>query len=199
MRAFLFVAIASCAAIGTSGGIGYPQENTSPKGGESRKWFCTVEKAAGVMPAKRDAKGSTATAINFNERHKKFILTIKHIVRSQLEREMCRANLAYWMPILAAKGTFDETDHPNLGNTGGDIGKFSDYRYNIGKNCFASDEATLKFFDREGANTLVSYDFLSEEFVGLPGNWLKLYADEFEAGETLDAGPVVFTGKCERI
>ena len=102
------------------------------------------------------------------------------------------------MPILSEKGTFDPSDEPNF-NTGGDIKKFYDYRANIGPHCFSSSQATIKFFDRDDASTLVSYDFLPTEFVGLPGQWLKLYADKFEVGEPLDLGPVVFTGKCERI
>ena len=174
-------ASASCA--------GYAQNAAASNDVKSRKWICVLEKAAGVMHP--GTKEETPGAINFEERHKKFVLTIKPIVRSQTYRDICRASLSHWMPILFEKGTFDPSERPFTGG--------SDYRHNIGPHCFASDEATIKFFDRAYANTLVSYDFLPTEFEGLPGNWLKLYADKFEAGESLDLGPVVFTGKCERI
>jgi hypothetical protein len=109
---------------------------------------------------------------------------------------MCRSNLEYWMAILAEKGTFDPSDKPNFS----DIKKFRDYRGNIRPFCFASNEATIKFFDRDFPSRLVDYDFLTDRFGGsLPGEWLELRGNNFEAGELLDAGPVVFAGKCERI
>jgi hypothetical protein len=83
---------------------------------------------------------------------------------------------------------------------GSDMSKFYDLRSNLGPNCFASEEATIKFFDKDQSDRLVSYDFLPDEFVGLPGNWIAIHPNnEFHAGETLDYGPVVFTGKCERL
>jgi hypothetical protein len=80
-----------------------------------------------------------------------------------------------------------------------DKGNFWDYRINMGPHCFASNEATLKYFDQTTAETLVNYDLFPEMFEGLPGNWLIMRRDEFQAGEMLDAGPVVHAGKCERI
>jgi hypothetical protein len=61
-------------------------------------------------------------------------------------------------------------------------------------------EATIKFFDGEGFSNLVSYDNLPNWFVGIPSSWLRLFGNnKFEAGEPLDAGPVVLTGTCQRI
>jgi len=103
------------------------------------------------------------------------------------------------MPVLFEKGTFGSSDVPHL-DSGGDIKKFEDFRWNIGRNCFASNEATIKFFDRDLPDTLISYDLFPNEFEGLPGQWLALYDNNtFEAGERIDAGPVVFTGRCEQI
>jgi hypothetical protein len=199
MKAFLcMIRFTSCVVLASFNSNGDAQNAAQSDDVHVRKLICVLEKAAGVLYANSDAEEPTGKAINFEERHKRFVLTIKQIVRSQERREMCRANLAHWMPMLFEKGTFDPTDKPNF-NTGGDIRKFSDFRANIGPNCFASNEATIKFFDRDHASTLVSYDFLPTEFEGLPGQWLKLYADKFEAGESLDLGPVVFTGQCERI
>ena len=198
MKVFLAIAFTSCAVFALIPCNGNAQNAERLSDVQSRKWICVLENAAGVVYANSGAKEPTPRSINFEERHKKFVLTIKQIVRSQEERDMCRSTLVHWMPILSEKGTFDPSDVPNF-NTGGDINKFTDFRGNIGPHCFASNEATIKFFDRDRASTLVSYDIFEQEFVGLPGEWLKLYADKFEAGEPLDLGPVVFTGKCERI
>jgi hypothetical protein len=161
------------------------------------KSICVVEKAAGVL-ANSQSKETSAKAIRFEERHNHFVVTIKPIVRSQEQRDFCLASLSHWTPILAEKGTFDPSDHPR--STGGDIKKFYDYRANLGPNCFASSEAKVKFFDRESESRLVSYDFLPTEFESvIPGNWLRMYGVNFEAGETIDSGPVVFTGTCSRI
>jgi hypothetical protein len=193
-KAFLTITFASFAMSCAS----YGQNAAASIDVQSRKWICVLEKAAGVMYANPGAKEATPGAINFEERHKKFVLTIKPIVRSQYDRDLCRFSLSHWMPILAEKGTFDPSDQPR--STGGDISKFYDYRINIGPDCFASDEATVKFFDRNRASRLVNYDFAPHEFVSGPGEWLELYADNtFHAGARLDLGPVVFTGKCERI
>jgi hypothetical protein len=142
---------------------------------QSRKWLCVLEKAAGVMYNHGNPRGE---AVNFEDGHKKFILTIKRIVRSQESRDLCLSTVAYWTSILSEKGTFSPSDKPSFGN-GGDnyqdiIKRFHDYRYNIGPRCFASDEATVKFFDRDHADTLVSYDFLPQQFAGfLPGQWRR--------------------------
>ena len=164
---------------------------------QTTKSICIVEKAAGVL-ANSQSKETSANAIRFEERHNHFVVTIKPIVRSQEQRDFCLASLSHWTPILAEKGTFDPSDHPR--SAGGDIKKFYDYRANIGPNCFASSEAKVKFFDRESESRLVSYDFLPTEFESvIPGNWLRMYGVNFEAGETIDSGPVVFTGTCSRI
>ena len=187
-KAFLTITFASFAMSCAS----YGQNVAASTDVQSRKWICVLEKAAGVMYANPGAKEATPGAINFEERHKKFVLTIKPIVRSQNGLDLCRASLSHWMPILFEKGTFDPSERPFTGG--------SDYRINIGPHCFASDEATVKFFDRDHASTLVNYNFAPHEFVSGPGAWLELYADNtFQAGERLDLGPVVFTGKCERI
>lgn len=188
MRASVAIALASCVLLG---GSGLGQDSLAP-----RKLLCIIEKAAGVI-YDDGAKAATPRAINFEEQHKRFVVTIRRIVRDQMHRDMCRANLAYWMPLLAEKGTFDPSDQPSLVGSA-DINKFKEYRYNIGR-CFASDEATIKFFDRDYESRLASYDFRPQMFAGLPGEWLELRADNFEAGERLDAGPVVFTGKCQQI
>jgi hypothetical protein len=198
MKAFLSAASSFCAIYALIISNGNAQTAQKPDGIENQKWICVLEQAAGVMYTNRDAKEPTARSVNFEDKHKKFLLTIKQIVRTQQEREMCRANIAYWMPKLLENGTFEPSDRPNF-NSGGDIRKFIDFRANIGPHCFASNEASMKFFDRNEPSTLVSYDFLPTEFEGLPGQWLKLHGSRFEAGELLDLGPVVFTGTCERI
>lgn len=186
------LAFATCAVLASS------HTNAQRADDQLGKFICVLEKAAGVLYANSDAKEPIPGPINFEERHKKFVLTIKRIVRSQQVREMCRSNLAFWMPLLSEKGTFDPSIRPDFSFRSGN---FSDFRTNIGRHCFSTDEATIKFFDRDFASTLESYDFPSpRHFVGLPGEWLKLYTGgKFEAGEALDLGPVVFTGTCEPI
>ena len=193
MREFLVIALTSCAMFGSSvAGIG--QETGArvtlpilpPLSG---KWICVIEKAAGVLYGE-GAKESTPQAVKFQEQNRRFVLTIRRIVRDQFERDFCRATLSHWMPILAEKGNFDPSDkEPRDGYD----------RFGIGPRCFASDEAVVKFFDRDHPDTLVRYDFWHQQWMGLPGQWLKFYANKFEAGETVDLGPVVFTGSCERI
>jgi hypothetical protein len=196
MKALLALAFTAYALSASAPSTTYAQQTATANDAQSGKWLCIIEKAAGVLYASQDAKEPTPRARNFEERHKKFVLTIKPIVRPKESREFCRSSLSHWMPILSEKGAFDPSDKPN---PSADMSKFYDYRYNIGPHCFASDEATIKFFDRDYANRLVSYDFLPQHFEGLPGNWLAMYGDNFQAGETLDFGPVVFTGKCEQI
>jgi hypothetical protein len=191
MKVFLAIAFTSCAVFALTPCNGNAQNAERANDVQSRKLICVIENAAGVLYANSDAKEPTPKAINFEERHKKFVLTIKRIVRSRDRRDMCSSILAYWMPILSEKGTFDPSDMTT---------KTPDFRFNIGPHCFASNEATIKFFDRDHASTLVSYDFPPGDwFVGLPSEWLILFGDKFQAGELLDLGPVVFTGKCERI
>jgi hypothetical protein len=103
----------------------------------------------------------------------------------------------YGMPKLLEKGSFEDSDTKFY--TGGDNQKIHRFSFQYWTQCFASNEASIKFFDRDVADKLVSSDFLPTEFEGLPGQWLKFYAGKFEAGESLDIGPVVFTGSCERI
>ena len=178
MKAFLTIAFTSCAVFALATCNGNAQNAERANDVQSRKWICVIENAAGVVYANSAAKEPAPKAIKFEERHKKFVLTIKRIVRSREERDMCRSNLAHWMPILSEKGTFDPSDIPNF-NTGGDINKFTDFRFNIGPHCFASNEATIKFFDRDRASTLVSYDFPPGDwFVGLPSEWLILFGDK---------------------
>lgn len=157
----------------------------------SSKSLCIIEKAGGVLFNKQE-NGLVSTAVKFDEKHRHFILTIKPIVRDEFQREWCRKTLAHWSPILAERGTFEADEEWS--------GRPYDIRNNIGR-CFASNEASIKFFDRDYENKLVDYDFPENEFVGLAGNWFKKlkYKDRFEAGESLDNGPVVFTGTCKSI
>jgi hypothetical protein len=196
MKAFLTVALTCCAMFGSVARTGHAQQTTASNNDHSQRWFCTIEKAAGVLYANSHANEPTPKAINFEERHKKFVLAIKPIVRPQMYRDLCRSTLDHWMPILSETGTFDPSDKPKWS---GDTKSWYDWRANIGPHCFASNEATVKFFDRDRAETLVSYDFLPQMFEGLPGEWLEMRGNDFEAGERLDYGPIVFTGKCERI
>jgi hypothetical protein len=197
MKAFVAISFASFTVFALAPGNGDAQAVAGSNDVQSQKLICVLDKAAGVKYASNGATEQTAGAITFIEGHKKFVLTIKRIFRSQYERDLCRQNLAYWMPILSEKGTFDSSSPPFYMLGVG--GKFFDYRFNIGNNCFASNEATIKFFDRDSAQRLVSYDLQPMTFTGLPGEWLELDGNNFEAGERLDLGPVVFTGKCERI
>ena len=192
MRASITIALISCLL---SGGTSHAQESSAP-----RKLLCIIEKAAGVIYQNPDAKESTPTAINFEEQHKRFTVTIEQIVRDQEQRERCQSNLKYWLPILSQKGRFGDSDKPDFSTNGHD-NKFTDYRVNIGPSCFASDRATIKFFDRQKAETLETYDMTTHEFTTpvVGGEWFAVFGDNFEAGERLDAGPVVFTGKCQRI
>jgi hypothetical protein len=197
MKTFLAVSFSFCALFALPPCKGNAQVGATSNDVPSRKWICVLDKAAGVTYNNNGQP--TAGAARFEERHNKFVLTIKRVVRPQDIRERCLSNLAYWTKILSDKGTFSPSDEPNFQNNGADNKRFRDYRGNIGPWCFASDEATIKFFDRDHANTLVSYDTAPDEFVGLPGEWLRFHANKFEAGESLDLGPVVFTGQCERI
>jgi hypothetical protein len=142
MKAFLNVASTFCTIYALIVSNGNARAAQKPDGAENQKWICVLEQAAGVMYANRDAKEPTARAVNFEEKHKKFVLTIKQIVRTQQQREMCRANIAYRMPKLLESGTFEPSDRPNF-NTGGDIKKFTDFRANISPHCFASNEASI--------------------------------------------------------
>jgi hypothetical protein len=201
MTASLTIALISCAIFGLAVCVGHAEEATASNNSQSQRSLCVIEKAAGVVYPSGDAKEAIPEAISFEEQHKRFVLTVKRIVRSQLKRDMCRWSLSYWMPILSATGTFPLPESP-VGGSSGDPekgGTWYDTRYNIGRNCFASQQATIKFFDRTSESSLVSYDFLQQQFEGLPGDWLRLRGDNFEAGENLDAGPVIFTGKCQRI
>lgn len=153
------------------------------------KSLCFIEKAAGILFDER-AKDHVPKAVRFEDKHNHFILSIKPIIRSEGQREWCLKTLEHWMPILAKQGTFD----PDPGWSG----KPYDLRHNIGR-CFSSSEATIKFFDRDSEEKMESYDFQPMEFTGLAGNWIKKKGDRFEAGSTLDAGPVVFSGTCKSI
>jgi hypothetical protein len=153
------------------------------------KSLCIIEKAAGVLLDER-SDTTVPKAVRFDERHNHFILTIKRIVRSESQREWCLKTLAHWTPILRERGTFEPDDKWS--------GRPYDLRSNIGR-CFASNEATIKYFDRNGEEKMESHDFLPMEFVGLAGNWLKKIGDRFQAGSTLDSGPVVFSGTCKAI
>jgi hypothetical protein len=190
MRLFLGLVVAASP-------LAWSPSFSQQNGTQTTKSICIIEKAAGVL-GNKDSKETSAKAVKFDERHSHFVLTVKPIVRDQMQREFCLASLSHWTPILAEKGTFDPSDQPM--SAGGDIKKFYDYRANLGPNCFASSEAKVKFFDRESESRLVSYDFLPTEFESvIPGNWLRMYGDNFEAGETLDSGPIVFTGTCSRV
>jgi hypothetical protein len=149
MKNFVAIAFASFVLIASapSNGVG---QATFSKDDQAHKWICILEKAAGVMYADSGAKEPVGKAVNFDERHKKFVLSIKRIVRSEEERDKCRSSLAHWSPILTEKGKFDPSDEPNFGALGPRT--FYDFRANLGPRCFASDEATIKFFDRDQAN-----------------------------------------------
>jgi hypothetical protein len=153
------------------------------------KSLCLIEKAAGVMFDKA-SKTSVPKAIRFEEAHSHFVVTIKPIVRSKEQRDWCLLALSHWMPILAERGTFDPD--PQM------FGRPYDLRANIGR-CFASNEAALKFFDRKDDDKLIGYDYPDTDFVGLAGSWFKKFGDTFEAGESLDGGPVVYSGTCKSI
>ncbi len=163
----------------------------------SGRWDCIIEKAAGVTIPPR-AKDQIPRAINFEERHKHFVLSISAALH---DKAFCRQTLAHWMPILERDGKFDPNGAPFAGSTGSDPKKMYDMRRNVGPQCFSSLSATMQFFDRDHPNQLVSYDFWPNEFEGQPGEWLKFYEGRraFEAGEPLDAGPVVYTGSCVRL
>jgi hypothetical protein len=109
MKAFLAIAFTSLAMSASAPCAGYAQNAAASNDVKSRKWICTLEKAAGIY-TDPGAKEATPGAINFDERHKKFILTIKPIVRPQDIRDWCRSTLSHWMPILFEKGTFDPSD-----------------------------------------------------------------------------------------
>ena len=187
MKSLLSVSAFASFAVLATASYGNAQ-NATDYDGQIGKFICFAE----------NAKTPTPRVMNFEERHRRFVLTIKRIVRPQLMPEMCFSNLAYWMPFLSEKGTFDPSIKPYV-NTG-DIKTFSDFRANIVRNCLSSYEATIKFFDRDYAIPLVSYEWSPTEFVGITeGVWLRFHAGRFQAGESWDFGPVVFTGHCARL
>jgi len=180
MKTDFIVASTACAVLALFPSNGHAQYGDKDL---TSKWLCVVERAVGLG----------WSPINSEERHKPFVLTIKRIVRSGLQRTMCRDNINYWLEPLLKAGTFDASG--GFPKRTGD--NFVDWRANIGPHCFASNEATNKFFDEDRARTLVGYDFEPHWFEGQPGNWLDIREDgTFHAGERL--GPVVFRGKCER-
>jgi hypothetical protein len=106
MREFLVIALTSCdmfgssvPAIGQETGARVTLPILPPLSG---KWTCVIEKAAGVL-YREGAKESTPQAVKFQEQNRRFVLTIRRIVRDQFERDYCRATLSHWMPILAEK------------------------------------------------------------------------------------------------
>ena len=163
----------------------------------SGKWDCLTEKSAGVMSS-TDGSRQTAEAITFNEKHKHFVLSISPAPH---DKNWCRQTLNHWTPILERDGKFNLDDKPFAGSSSSDPSKMYDMRRNIGPHCFSSLNATIKFFDRDHETHLVSYDYYPNDFEGSPGNWLSFYEGprSFQAGETIDAGPVVYTGICERL
>jgi hypothetical protein len=166
----------------------------------SGTWACVVEQTAGITFSERSEQG-TAHAIDFGSSHKHFLLKVAVVERTDFQRQFCRQTLEHWSPILQREGHFDPTDKPFTGASGHDASKMYDMRSNIGPNCFATMKATVKFFGHDFAASLFSYDFIPNEFQGvLPGQWLALYSDgkRFRMGETLDAGPIVTAGVCER-
>lgn len=166
-----------------------PPNRAQEKDVGSSKSICVIEHAAGVLMDEH-GKEMVSKAIRFDEKHNHFVVVVKPKVRSKQEREWCLSTLSHWTPMLAERGTFD--DDPGFS------GKPYDLRLNIG-HCFASREATIKFFDRDHDSKLDGHDFMTATFVGLAGNWFKARGNNFEAGETLDDGPVVFTGTCKPI
>jgi hypothetical protein len=197
MRPAIAIVMLSCALFGEI-------DSGRAEDATARKFLCIIEKAAGLveknpLPPARDVSSQyDAAVVNFEEKHKRFVLTVKPIVRDQWDRELCRSTLAYWESILAQNGGFNEgTDSLNFKQK---PGQFVDTRYNIGRKCFASRNATLKFFDGGYEANLTSYDFLENEFTGLPGEWLKLYSDAYSSFEaSLYLGTIVITGKCQSI
>jgi len=192
MKGTVAIVIVSCTVLGSID-AGFAED--VPKTG---KLLCTIESAAGLVYSE-DNKKYEPQVIHYPEKHRRFVLTIKPIVRDQMQRDSCRSTFAYWEPILSQKGSFDESDDPNMKNHTG----FADTREYIGRRCFASTEATIKYFDWGHPVLMVSYDFPPNEFEGFPGEWLRLYRDALSSLSFLASGggdytgDVVIAGKCQ--
>lgn len=162
----------------------------------SEKWFCVTESAAGSL-WNENAQQYIPRAINFQEGHKKFLL---EITQNKPYVAFCKQTLDHWEPILLKDGKFEYSSTMSIPRDDPNNPKNNyDFRENIGPNCFSTTQATLKFFDRDYPDIYHGYDFDPRSFTGLPGNWFSFYGNRFQAGETLDAGPVVFTGSCQKL
>lgn len=178
--------------------------HAGPQELENTKWICVLGQTAGIVYSSSGAQEPTAKVIRFEERHRKFVLTISKIERGQYARDLCQGNIGHWLPKLLKYGTFDPKEQASSGLM--DFGKPKEAwadRRDIAP-CFASNEASMKWFDRDSPDSsLFSYDYPTDFTGPVPGYWLRLYPGatpvRFEAGESLDAGPVVSTGSCERI
>lgn len=161
------------------------------------KMICVVENSAGILIPGGN-QPSQASSINLPESHKKFVLTISPIIRTKFDYSWCLQSLKHWEGYLAAQESYP-VEGIGRGTAGKDVSKMYDMRQNMGPMCFSNSQARLKFFDSREESKLLSYDFLPNEFQGLPGEWLKLYGMKFEVAQALDAGPIVMSGSCEAI
>ena len=167
----------------------------------SQNWICVVDSAAGSF-WDENTKRYMPNAINFQEEHKRFTLKIWQAV---VGGALCQQTIDHWNAVIAKNEKTDGFGHLDYSPTTktppslSDTSKSYDYSGNVGQNCFATTLVFWKFFDRDQASRLHGYDFEPTWFTGLPGEWLRLTGTSFMAGETLDLGPVVYTGKCEEI
>lgn len=164
---------------------------------QPKRLLCIIEKAAGVTTI-GDRAEQVARAITFQEAHRRFTIILKPVQMDQDRRNLCRQSLDHWTPSIEGRGSFDPTDAPFGGMGPGSKDLFYS-RGALGQNCFASEEASIKFFDRDHTNAFYGYGNWGGEYSASPGNWIGLWDNNkfFQAGETLDAGPVVFSGSCQ--
>jgi hypothetical protein len=154
------------------------------------QYFCFVEHAVGLQ-WKEETKPMFSGQIKLPEEDMKFFIKIGPVIYNDIAHDVCRHDMDYWFNEVFDK-RLPYQDHAPAGRN-------ADDRRWIGRNCFASNELTLKSSDGKSNNVFRGYG--DYEYYGASANtWFHFYGDgKFLMGFGYDSGPVIEDGRCTKI
>lgn len=155
---------------------------------EYGEYFCYTLRAAGIK-ANNEGQPPYVGAVNLGDRWRKFFLKVEPMKRDFAEMAVCKKYLDFFTSNLKKDEAIYDVDPRNL----------MQLRSTQAIPCVATTLITAKFPGGD-VNRFYALEYVMFARGLVPQAWFSMYGDgSFEMGHAFDAGPVVASGKCERI